>query len=311
MARNILIWGAGNSFKRLYPYYKKEVEKNNIHILACIDKVQKANSVLDIDWISKKEIDNYKFDYIVISSSKYCFEIMDEIIVRGIAPDKIIDGRWFAVPHFDFLYFEREKYLNTIMLDGGFVNNTYADFDRIYQGQNGSQILLGKKSFVAESFIEGILPDRSVHINIGRYSSLSWDVHWEFGLNLDHDYHRVCTYGVTHLADFSAFDISCLCNDCSINIGNDVWIGRGVHLKAGIKVGDGAVVASNSIVVNDVKPFSIVGGNPARFIKYRFSEDIIEKLREIRWWNWDSEEILKYAYLFNNPSAFVNRFYKV
>ena len=74
-------------------------------------------------------------------------------------------------------------------------------------------------------------------------------------------------------------------------IGNDVWIAANVTIMSGIKIGDGAVIANNSHVVKDVEPYSLVGGNPARHIKYRFpSEDII-KLLEVKWWDWDEDKI--------------------
>ena len=78
-----------------------------------------------------------------------------------------------------------------------------------------------------------------------------------------------------------------------INIGNDVWIGYNATIMAGVTIGDGAIIATNSTVVKDVQPYSIVGGNPAIEIKKRFTEDKIAKLLELKWWNWDIEKITK------------------
>ncbi|WP_121966910.1 Vat family streptogramin A O-acetyltransferase [Myroides sp. N17-2] len=80
-------------------------------------------------------------------------------------------------------------------------------------------------------------------------------------------------------------------------IGNDVWIGTNVTIMPGVKVGDGSIIASNATVTKDVAPYSIVGGNPAKEIKKRFSEQKIQELLEMQWWNWDIEKIttnLKY-----------------
>jgi virginiamycin A acetyltransferase len=74
-------------------------------------------------------------------------------------------------------------------------------------------------------------------------------------------------------------------------IGNDVWIGYEAMIMPGVKIGDGAIIAAKSVVTKDVPPYSIVGGNPAKLIKKRFSDDIIELLLEIKWWNWDIEKI--------------------
>lgn len=72
-------------------------------------------------------------------------------------------------------------------------------------------------------------------------------------------------------------------------IGNDVWIGGYCIIRAGLNIGDGAVIASGSVVVKDVPPYAIVGGNPAKIIKYRFEEDIIEKLLDLSWWDYSPD----------------------
>jgi virginiamycin A acetyltransferase len=74
-------------------------------------------------------------------------------------------------------------------------------------------------------------------------------------------------------------------------IGNDVWIGYDCLIMPGIKIGDGAIIASKSVVVNDIEPYSIVGGNPSRLIKKRFSDELINSLLKLKWWDWEAEEI--------------------
>ena len=78
-------------------------------------------------------------------------------------------------------------------------------------------------------------------------------------------------------------------------IGNDVWIGEQVSIMSGVTIGDGAVIANNSHVVKDVAPYAIVGGNPARVIRYRFTDEQIARLLEIRWWSWEDEKISRFA----------------
>lgn len=83
-----------------------------------------------------------------------------------------------------------------------------------------------------------------------------------------------------------------------INVGNDVWIGREAKVMDGVTIGDGAVVATGSIVTKDVPPYAIVGGVPAKVIKYRFDELTIKKLLKLKWWDFTDEEITKYKDFF-------------
>ena len=76
-------------------------------------------------------------------------------------------------------------------------------------------------------------------------------------------------------------------------IGNDVWIRYNATIMPGIKIGDGAIIASNTNVTRDVEPYTIVGGNPSKEIKKRFSKVKIEQLLALQWWNWSIEKITK------------------
>ena len=76
-------------------------------------------------------------------------------------------------------------------------------------------------------------------------------------------------------------------------IGNDVWIGYEAVIMPGIRVGDGAIIAAKSVVVSDVSPYTIVGGNPSKYIRQRFDDEVIRSLLEIAWWNWDIEKITR------------------
>lgn len=86
-------------------------------------------------------------------------------------------------------------------------------------------------------------------------------------------------------------------------IGNDVWIGRGCYLKAGITIGDGAVIGMGSIVTKDVEPYTIVAGNPAVIIKKRYgdTDTLRNSMQSLAWWEWDERKLKDKAYLFDNP----------
>ena len=96
------------------------------------------------------------------------------------------------------------------------------------------------------------------------------------------------------------------------HIGNDVWIGARSLVMDGVTIGDGAIVAAGSVVAKDVPPFAIVGGAPAKLIRYRFPQEMIDRLEDIKWWNLPDEQITEKVELFHvaNPTVDdVNRYF--
>ena len=81
----------------------------------------------------------------------------------------------------------------------------------------------------------------------------------------------------------------------NITVGNDVWIGAKSTIMSGIKIGHGAIVAAGALVTKDVEPYSVVGGNPAKHLKYRFTEEQIKDLLDIAWWDWEENKIKEEA----------------
>lgn len=82
-------------------------------------------------------------------------------------------------------------------------------------------------------------------------------------------------------------------NKGDIVIGSDVWIGYDAAILAGVTIGDGAIIAARAVVTKDVPPYTIVGGVPAKPIRRRFPEEVIQKLLELRWWDWPRERIAR------------------
>ena len=94
-----------------------------------------------------------------------------------------------------------------------------------------------------------------------------------------------------------------------ILIGHDVWIGGKTTILSGVKIGTGAVIAAGSIVVNDVEPYTISGGNPNKFIRKRFQDNLIKKLLDSNWWNLSDEQLdnLSPYLLSENFDSFFNK----
>lgn len=98
---------------------------------------------------------------------------------------------------------------------------------------------------------------------------------------------------------------------CGITIANDVWIGQNAMIMPGVSVGDGAVIGACAVVTRDVPPYAIVGGVPAKFIRTRFSQDIVAKMLAIQWWLWDDEKIKHQAPLLTGSiETFIERHFR-
>lgn len=104
------------------------------------------------------------------------------------------------------------------------------------------------------------------------------------------------------------FNCSEWVGNSKVRIGNDVWIGANAVILPGVTVGDGAVIAAGAVVTKDVKPYSIVGGVPAKLIKYRFEPWQIELLLKLKWWDWPLEKIKENITLFQNPKKFFEEY---
>lgn len=172
---------------------------------------------------------------------------------------------------------------------------------------------IGKESYIVSGIVENSdeghsSTNKMIHnLQIGRYCSIAEDVHFLIGRGKN--YRRISTSNakILHMAPNT---INSYREKGSIIIENDVWIGRKVTIMSGVIIHNGAIIAANSHVVNDVPPYAIVGGNPAKVIGYRFEQDIIDKLQMIQWWYWSDEKIRENAEYFNDDiERFCDKFY--
>lgn len=104
------------------------------------------------------------------------------------------------------------------------------------------------------------------------------------------------------------FENSELRNNGLVNIGNDVWIGANVIILPGVTIGDGSIIAAGAVVTKDVDDYAIVGGVPAKVIRYRFNKDQITVLKKMAWWNWTHKKIEDNIELFYQPEKFIENF---
>lgn len=141
-------------------------------------------------------------------------------------------------------------------------------------------------------------------LNIGRYCSIAGKLALVIG-NGFHRYKRMSTYPFPQRPPFlKSSDAKILFSDkecfpiTELCIGNDVWIGEDVFITKNIKVGNGAVIAAKSVVTRDVPGFAIVAGNPAEIKAYRYSEEVIDMIEKLKWWEWPIEDIIKHIEIF-------------
>ncbi len=127
-------------------------------------------------------------------------------------------------------------------------------------------------------------------LKVGKFCSIAKDVTIFLGGNHRTDW--VTTYPFPAIEDWQeAKEIKGHpATKGDVVIGNDVWIGDGATILSGVNIGDGAVIGTKAVVGKNVSPYSIVAGNPAKEIRKRFDEESINKLLEIKWWNWPIEK---------------------
>lgn len=123
------------------------------------------------------------------------------------------------------------------------------------------------------------------YFSIGKFCSIADDV--KIYVTGEHNYNWVSTYNFSEIFECKP----CISKKGNVEIGNDVWIGDGAIILSGVKIGDGAIIGAKAVVVKDVEPYSIIVGNPAKLLKYRFTRIQIEKLLKIQWWNWEINKI--------------------
>ncbi len=132
-----------------------------------------------------------------------------------------------------------------------------------------------------------------VKLIIGKFCAIAAET--RFIMTGDHKLDAISTYPfpIFNQGWESAFNVFDLPVKGDIVVGNDVWFGYDSLVKGGVKIGDGAIIATRAVVVKDVPAYSIVAGNPAKVVKMRFDEPTIKRLLNIAWWDWDIEKINK------------------
>jgi acetyltransferase-like isoleucine patch superfamily enzyme len=188
--------------------------------------------------------------------------------------------------------FERDVILkdHCAIFDSSFANST-----AVYPRCSLGNVTFGAYSYVNENSTLG-------GVTVGRFSSIGPQFVCGYG---EHPTHFVTTSPVMYStrgqvrASFAEKDL--FTEQRQTIIGNDVWIGARVFVRDGVKIGDGALIAAGAVVTEDVAPFAIVGGVPAKVIRYRFGEEVIRDLLELKWWDWSDQKLKEAQPLLASP----------
>lgn len=147
--------------------------------------------------------------------------------------------------------------------------------------------------------------DKHIEIAVGKYCSFADNITIIAGGEHDKDW--VSTYPFIDRWKLIEYqDLKKPRFKGNIIIENDVWISNNVIILSGVTIHNGAVIGAGSLVTKDVPAYSIIGGNPAKNIGYRFDEDIINALENLKWWDWSEEKIRNNIKEFTNIQHFIN-----
>lgn len=172
------------------------------------------------------------------------------------------------------------------------LSNTY-----FYKTEMGDSSYVSMNSFILRA-------------KIGKFCSIASHVYIGPGT---HPMNEVSTHPFTFLKDYGNFismDNEEIVNSRekqSVIIGNDVWIGQGVIIMDNIRIGNGSIIGAHAVVTKDVEPYSVLVGNPAKIIRYRFSKEKIDNLLSINWWNWEKSKIKENIEDFKHIEDFIKK----
>ena len=151
---------------------------------------------------------------------------------------------------------------------------------------------IGRRNIISNSLLEvGTSTQSNTTIRyccVGKYCAIAWNV--TIGAP-NNDMHKVAMAELDYIFDGEEHEHLSLFDNLQYSIGNDVWIAVGAHILRDVSISDGAVVAENAVVTQSVPPYAVVEEVPTRIVTYRFPENQIERLKQIKWWDFSAEQL--------------------
>jgi acetyltransferase-like isoleucine patch superfamily enzyme len=179
--------------------------------------------------------------------------------------------------------------------------------DRAQQNIAGGTLVMGTMSYYAPNVVK--YKGDTGRVIVGNFASIAPDA--DFYVGGLHRVEWVSLYGLRAMLELpGAYEDGFTHGRGDIVVGGDTWVASGCTVMSGVTIGDGAVVGTKAVVAKDVRPYAIVVGNPAREIRRRFSDEQVEALLRIRWWDWPVELVKERVDALSSPDvdAFIARF---
>ena len=308
MALKAVILGTKEATAKFKPFYDAAAKRGDFEIIAQAVCDPKGNRHVFVEGKSKGLT---SFDVAIISPKQDFYAQMKLLEAQGFPRNRIIDGRVFRIQNLDF-----PRLLEEGVAHGVFEKNIFTAWSTIYPQVNTTKkrkitLSLGPKSYINAG---GTLLGAG-SVSLGKFSLFATKILFSLGQNHSHNYRNVGIFSASSMDWKIPREFYPPQGTCKIEIGNDVWCGQGTIFKCSnplkpLIIGDGAVIAANSVVVKNIPPYAIVGGNPAKIIRFRFSEDVIESLLRIKWWDWEVDKLHDNFKYFNDVERFVSMFDK-
>ena len=279
--RELYVYGAGRGGRIVANYLRKK----EIPFSGFIDRNVHGGGIP----VYQPDILDPQTQYVIVSLMGPADDVRELLVERGFTARDCCFFADGSVPREDFMYRGCKVGKFTYGYDNLLKDFPMADRIGRYCSINGSARIFNNHSMdcITTSPILDFPPFYSIDVYAERQA-------------------LIAKYGKHH--ENASYQDSAIRDNRTVTIGNDVWIGANVVILPGVRIGDGAVLAAGAVVTKDVPAYAIVGGVPAKVIRYRFSEEMIHALLQIRWWDWSQEKIEANIEFFYDPAAFVQQF---
>lgn len=267
---NTLIIGNMKKIDKLYNWLNVANEAFDVKLILSEGETTSEKFVCPIESISSIGSLKNQYDIIFVCSDFY--DKMQHILLQL---------------RFDSDIIKPEKYICKYLSKKDRMNY-YASviYDKYHYDNNDENVSVGEFTYGSFSIMDY---EEGVHLSIGKFCCIGCGV--VFMLGGEHRGDWCTTYPFNVFMDEFHYIEGHPRIKGDIVIGNDVWLGSNVKVMSGVHIGDGCIIGANAVVTKDIEPYSVAVGVPAKVIKKRFDDTIIDVLKKIEWWNWDKEYI--------------------